>query len=457
MIASRVRVRWQMALTVIVLALSVAGCKPAAGPGAAASPLGTPEATSDHTGPLPTIVSVLPTPPLNSEDIEPTVAPSPTTPPVPTPLPTPVVTPIPVASPPFIPEVVGKTLQPFWIYYWQGNEVWRVDDQGKDRQLVIDTYKTLGQYLTDIPDPYKDSDCCWIGPRVVVSPDGQQLALVVVDKIQGGKGDRFTFSIYVFDVSTRNYRLISKGQFPKWSPDGRWLAFNPDSDPGFISDNEGELWVADLMSSQVGQIVKGDPSRPSLQIRYWAWSPDSQRLAYRFVDGAIDQTEIWIKAVSSSAEPHLLPTASDTPYFSSFSWMPDGEHLLCYSEHPRAVWEVKVLTGERRQLSRDFAGGGTEWSPDGKWLMLSAARLYERPDAPYDLWLLDAHGQQMLRLTSSPSQDIGGFWSPDGTRLVFQRKGVGLSTLSLLTGKVNALGVKTEDETSYSFAVGGMK
>ena len=117
-----------------------------------------------------------------TEAPEPTEPPTPTLPPFPTPLPTPVVTPIPLAKSPIIPEVVGKTQQPFWIIYWQDNEVWRIDDQGKDKQLLLDTYKSLGQWLTG--HPMRGTDCCWDGRRVEVSPDGLQLALVVVDKIK---------------------------------------------------------------------------------------------------------------------------------------------------------------------------------------------------------------------------------------------------------------------------------
>jgi dipeptidyl aminopeptidase/acylaminoacyl peptidase len=404
-------------------------------------------------------VSQLPTP--TSPKPYPTSPPSPTPPPVPTPLPTPVVTPIPVASPPFIPEVVGKTQQPFWIIYWQGDEVWRIDDQGKDRQLLVDTYKSLGQWLTDIPDPYKDSDCCWIGPRVVVSPDGQQLALVVVDKLTGTSGDRFTFSIYIFDVATDHLKLVSEGQFPTWSPDGKRIAFARNPDPGVATD--GGLWIADLVTGQVYELIKGDPDKPSLQVRYWAWSPDSQRIAYRFGEGIVDQTEIWIKSIADSSTDYLLPNTSDATFYSFFSWMPDGEHLLCYTEdweapeHPLVLWAVTIQTGERKRLDYGFVGGGSKWSADGKWLLINAARVYERTDAPYGLWLLSADGLQLLRLTSAPPEDMGGFWSPDGTRLVFQREGVGLVTLSLQTGNVIPLYPNLGDGTGNNYAMGGIK
>ncbi len=450
--------RLRTLLFAFIVLVALIGCKPdnprqTAEPqsGAPASPLQAPAQS----------ISILPTPTVPPGDIDPTRAPALTQPPVPTVLPTPIVTPIPLASPPFIPEVVGKAQQPFWIYYWQGNEVWRVDDQGKDRQLVIDTYKQLGQYLTDIPDPYKDSDCCWIGPRVTASPNGQQLALVVADKIKGTREDKFTFSIYVFDISTNNVKFISEGQFPMWSPDSQRIAFIRYLDLGAAAD--GGLWIADLETGQVQPLIKGDPDRPLFHVRYWAWSPDSQQIAYRFADERSDQTEIWIKNISDSSEAYLLPGTSKGIYYWAFSWMPDGKRLLCYTEdwtapeHPLALWGVTIQTGERKRLDYDFVGGGTEWSPDRNWLMISAARLYEQSDAQYGLWLLSADGLQLLRVTSAPPQDVGGFWSPDGTRLVFRRDGVGLVTLSLETGSVNPLGVNLVGDASYNYAVGGAK
>ncbi len=447
MAVSSKRLRTQLFAFIVLVALI--GCKPdsprpTAKPqaGAPASPLQAPAQS----------ISILPTPTAPPGDIDPTRAPTLTQPPIPTVLPTPVVTPIPVASPPFIPEVVGKAQQPFWIYYWQGNEVWRVDDQGKDRQLVIDTYKQLGQYLTDIPEPYQNSDCCWIGSRVTVSPNGQQLALVVADKIKGTREDQFTFSIYVFDISTNNLKFISEGQFPKWSPDGKRIAFALKPAPGIAGD--GGLWIADLATGQLSQLIKGDPDRPFFQVRYWEWSPDSQQIAYRFSEGIIDETEIWIKNTSDSSKAYLLSGTSDGIYYGFFSWMPDGKHLLGSThdngrpEYPTRLWAVSIQTGESEMLTQGFFGGPGQWSPDGKWMAFSAVRAYERKEETYDddLWLLSAEESQLLRVTSGPPEDIGAYWSPDGTRLVFRRDGIGLATLSLQTGSVNPLGVNLVDD-----------
>jgi Tol biopolymer transport system component len=135
------------------------------------------------------------------------------------------VTPFPTQSPPVIPEIVGKPEQPFWIYYWQENEIWRVDDQGETRELLLDTYQELERWLTGYPHP--GTDAVRDSRRVSVSPDGQKLALVVLDKINLSGREPYTYSLYVFDVAAGSLQFISDGGMPVWAPDSQRLAFVP--------------------------------------------------------------------------------------------------------------------------------------------------------------------------------------------------------------------------------------
>jgi len=425
------------------------------------------QSTTQSQSPLPTAtspVSQLPTPTINTTPPKPypTLPASPTPPPVPTLPPTPVVTPIPTAVPPIIPEVIGKTQQPFWIIYWQDNEVWRIDDQSKERQLLLDTYERLGLYLT--ANPYLESLInTKQQSRVKVSPDGQKLALVVVDK-PGlvSKGEMFTFSIYLFNIKTGDLELLSEGASPEWSPNGKHIAFLKNLTPDGIA-SDGKLWIADLETSQIYALIEGAPTTPELRVSDWTWSPDSQRVAYRYSEGRIGKPEIWIKSVADSSPPYLVPNIPPDFYPYGLSWMPNGQYLLgnvqdwVAPEHPINLWAISVNTGDRQQLTRDLFASIGQWSSDGKWLAFSAIPLYEREEQPYDLWLLSASGTQLLRVTSALPQDLGGYWSPDGTRLVFRREGIGLAMSSLATGEVASLGVNLLDLSSYNYAIGGVK
>jgi len=449
-----------MRAAMVPIAALLVGCQPEGlvydpQSGQWVSPL--PTATSS-TSPLPTSTVI--------GDIEPTLSSSPTPPPVPTLPPTPIVTPIPTAVPPIIPEVVGKTPQPFWIIYWQDDEVWRIDDKGQARQLLLDTYQSLKFYLTANPNLESLVDTKQQS-RVKVSPDGQKLALVVVDKAQRTqKGEPVAFSIYLFDIQTGNLEFISEGASPEWSPDGKRIAFLKNLTPdGTLSD--GGLWIVDLETDQIYKLIEGDPSNPLLHVSYWIWSPDSQQITYRYREGMVDKPEIWIKSVTDSLPPYLVPNISKDIFYNCVSWTPDGQSILCAAPDqsalyplPTNLWVISVNTGEKRQLTQHFTPFGAQWSPDGRWLAISAASLYEKEESLYDIWLLSADGTELLRATAAQAQDnndagnLGGYWSPDGIRLVFRRTGIGLASFSLQTGEIVPLGVNLVDLSSYNYAIG---
>jgi Tol biopolymer transport system component len=59
----------------------------------------------------------------------------------------------------------------------------------------------------------------------------------------------------------------------------------------------------------------------------------------------------------------------------------------------------------------------------------------EGPPADFDVFVVDADGSGLRRLTEAPGEDQGASWSPDGTKIVFQSdrgSGEGFSRLWLM-------------------------
>ncbi len=79
--------------------------------------------------------------------------------------------------------------------------------------------------------------------------------------------------------------------------------------------------------------------------------------------------------------------------------------------------------GERRLTFKPRDDTHPDWSPDGRWIVLSTARWSPQGDDESDIGIFDLeHPDSVRQLTSGPAADIFPFWSPDGTRIAFLRR-----------------------------------
>lgn len=123
------------------------------------------------------------------------------------------------------------------------------------------------------------------------------------------------------------------------------------------------------------------------------WSPDGTELAFErhtFTPGcgACETSQIWV-ANADGSSPHLLfPCPGDD---------------TCLSAHAPA------------------------WSPDGTWVAfdLSTGPVTHRRAADTSIWAIHPDGSALHQITHpvgfQRSQDLTPQWSPDGTRIVFER------------------------------------
>lgn len=381
------------------------------------------------------------------------ISPLPTPKAIPTPVPTDDIASIPTSAPPLIPEISEKEDSVFWIYYWFDNEIWRVDSQGNEQEQLLDTQKELGQWLTDHPVP--NSDCCWSGPRVVVSPDGSKLALVVVNKINVNKNESFEFSIYKFDIHSRILQFISFGVQPVWSIDSTHIAFL----------NQNSLHVADISKDiDVNIKILATPSENSAAISEYTWSHDNQYIAYATNVGFQRLPEIWLADMNLSTAPtKLIDVAAENPPYR-LTWAPNNLDVFFLSSegsrdrYPQNkfqnIYSVSLNEAKLNIFTRNMVVRNYLISPDRRWFALLGYLPHEQDDESYlaDIWVQNIGDSELKRATYAADFRIVG-WSPDGTRLLLSHQEKPLSSLSLRDGSITKLDI----ELSSNYVIGGLK
>ncbi len=80
------------------------------------------------------------------------------------------------------------------------------------------------------------------------------------------------------------------------------------------------------------------------------------------------------------------------------------------------IFTIDLASGKVTQLT---AGGNhhdqhPKWSPDGKRISFISSR-----GGSFDLWMMDADGTNLTRLTDHPANDYDPIWMPDGQSLIF--------------------------------------
>jgi dipeptidyl aminopeptidase/acylaminoacyl peptidase len=170
------------------------------------------------------------------------------------------------------------------------------------------------------------------------SPDGKRVAFTVREPPSAKSAERH---IWVYDNTrgeTRQWTFSIKSEHePRWSPDGKYLAFLSDR------EDDSQIW---LMPLDGGEAAKLTSSKNSVQT--FRWSPDGRRIAYL------------------TTEPK---TEADEKKAKDFD---DGKVADRDNKPPR-LWTIDVASKKVQQETKgDWAVRELEWMPDGKRLLIVA-------------------------------------------------------------------------------------
>ena len=231
--------------------------------------------------------------------------------------------------------------------------------------LDVASGKTLN--LTHTPTSIED--------HAVWSPDGK---LMAYQRVQNS-----TSQICVLLNLRRSICYSSIGLWdhsPRWSSDGRWLAFLSSDTMLFVRD----LRDGSLVNYGGNDRLIFDPM----------WSPDGQRIVFVQAMFQTFRRTLYVSTPDLSA-PQVF--AHMDMQVSSPAWSPDGRQIAFVAEagqgHAKIIAVIDTAGGEPRPLTSGGHEDSPRWSPDGSQIAYVSAR-----DGDLDLFVINADGTDERRL-----------------------------------------------------------
>jgi TolB protein len=200
---------------------------------------------------------------------------------------------------------------------------------------------------------------------------------------------------------TRARLLLRAAYAPAWSPDGSRLAF--------VSRRSGdeEIYVAKADGTGVTRLTKlpGADLSP-------AWSSDGRRLTWSH------DAEIWTMSASGADKRRLVRRAKQWHEHYSPTW--HGSRIV-YASSRVSAFNTELFQVPARRLTFTRGSDGVlgddsmpDFSPDGRRIVFTSNR-----DQQGEIYVMNANGTGVKRLTRRPGDDWSPDFSPDGKQIAF--------------------------------------
>ena len=294
-----------------------------------------------------------------------------------------------------------------------------MSEKDKDGKRPV-TYEDLwGLKFVSDPEISPDgSKIVWVEGSTNVDENTYESSIWMVSKESGGNfGDpvRLTYA-------TVNGKRGAREGSPRFSPDGRYLAFSSNRSGG------GHIWLLDLREGgEARQITEGDQGASGI-----TWLPDGKHIAFMssVPEDKGDKPDDEEKAKRNrdvTVVKHLRYKMNGAPYV--------------VTPRVRHIFTVDIETKEKKQITEgEYSCSAPAFSPDGKTLAFLSYREPGEMDVTQDIWIRDFEGGELKRLTKGEGFVGQPVYSPDGKYLAFfgnVRKDVAAAKSEILVVPVN--------------------
>ncbi len=210
----------------------------------------------------------------------------------------------------------------------------------------------------------------------------------------------------------------------------------------FVSENmlDSQIYIMNADGSDLHAVTKSDriPWSPAL-------SPDGKQIA--FAAKVNERYQIFVMNSDGTNEKQITFNVSGQTGVSGIDWARDGKHLaytVKLSDNPNNqsydLYTMKPDGAEQTKITPQPMEAliAPHWSPDGKLIIFNARDdSPTSPATPIDptartnVYIINADGSNVHRLTQSTYNELFPAWSPDGQAIVFLSGGSSNSEFGL--------------------------
>lgn len=245
--------------------------------------------------------------------------------------------------------------------------------------------------------------------NAVISPDGKHI--VFVTNTVDWKENKYDGELWISKNKETPFQLTNnlknRSSNPKWSPDGKWIAFLSNR------NKKTQIQAIRLDGGESFQVTNTDNN-----IFDFKWSPNGKQIAFM-------QSEDKSKEDKKRKDKYGAFAVEDAEYSQNQVWITNFKPcILNHMPLPDQMEDSTYTQELEAQLlmdSVDFSINSFEWSPDGKKIAFT-----HQPDPlrntffKADISIFDIESKTHKILVNNLSYDELISWSPDGESILYR-------------------------------------
>ena len=294
---------------------------------------------------------------------------------------------------------------------------------------------------------------------VVPSPDGSKVLYTVREAVMTDDRSEYVNQVFLCHADGSNTIQLTKGDKnsanPKWSPDGKWIAFTSSR------DGKNNLYILPVGGGEAEKITDVKSGVGS-----YDWSHDGNKIAFVMTDFASDKEEknkkskndwyfmdeevkqnrlfvLWLNEKDTSGKKKQKQIVKGNYNINAFDWSPDGKSIAySHGKTPEVndnvysdISMIEIESGNVKPIAATGAGESNPlFSPDGKMIA------YYSSTDPVD-WAGPRHAKiysvadgKSWKLKATPDENgaIAG-WTADGKNILWAEANKTLNSIYVLS------------------------